>query len=189
MPRSKPPLVPLHELTVGQEADFFALLAEKVRGARRDGKPFYTCRFRDARRTVAFMAWSDGPYFAACEQDWQEGDFYKIRGCYEEHKVYGPQIAIEMIRPVTPADLADGFDPGRFIECSRYDRDAMFAELIGLAEAHIGDGPLRKLVLSLLERHRDALRRIPATLKHFHPFCGGWLEHTLSVTHSCLHLV
>lgn len=189
MGRSKPPLVPLGDLTVGEEADFFALLAEKTRAARRDGKPYFTCRFRDARRTVAFMVWSDGPWFEACEQDWQEGEFYKIRGCYDEHKVYGPQIAIELIRQATPGDLSDGFDPSQFIECSRYDRDAMFAELRGLAEAHITDAPLRRLVLGLLERHGDALKRIPATLKNFHPFCGGWLEHTLAVTQSCLHLV
>lgn len=176
-------------MSPGQAGDFFVLLAEKVRGARRDGKPFYTCRFRDALRTVAFMAWSDGPWFEACEQDWQEGQFYKVRGCYDEHKTYGPQIDIQMIRLVNNADRADGFDPGHFVDCSRYDPDAMFAELRGLAEAHIGDMPLRKLVVTLLDRHGEALRRIPATLKNFHPFRGGWLEHTLSVTHSCLHLV
>src|SRR5207249_3330232 len=106
---------------------------------------------RDARRTVAFMAWSDGPWFEACEQEWKEGQFYKVRGCYDEHKTYGPQIDIQIIRPVTEADQADGFDPGQFVDCSRYDREAMFAELVSLAETHIGDVPLRKLVLTLLE--------------------------------------
>src|SRR5262249_61569539 len=65
----------------------------------------------------------------------------------------------------------------------------MFAELKGLAEAHIGDLPLRRLVLTLLERHADAFKRLPATLRNFYPFCGGLLEHTLSVTHTCLTLV
>src|SRR5262249_41619948 len=56
------------------------------------------------------------------------------------------------------------------------------------AEAHIADGPLQRLVLTLLDRHAEALKRLPATLGKFFPFAGGLLEHTLSVTHSCLHL-
>lgn len=187
--RSRPAFYKLSEMSPGQAGDFFVLLAEKVRGARRDGKPFYTCRFRDARRTVAFMAWSDGPWFEACEREWHEGEFYKVRGCYDEHKTYGPQIDVQIIRPVTEADRADGFDPRQFVECSRYDAEAMFAELVSLAETHIGDAPLLKLVVTLLQQHGEALRRIPATLKNFYPFRGGWLEHTLSVSHTCLHLV
>ncbi len=189
MARSKPPLVRLGDLAAGQAGDFFVLLAEKVRGARRDGKPFFTCRFRDAARTATFMVWSDGPWFEDCERDWKEGQFYKVRGLYDEHKTYGPQIDIQIIRPVTEADEAAGFDPAQFAECSRYDREAMFAELVGLAQEHIADEPVRRLVVTVLERHGAALRRIPATLKNFYPFCGGWLEHTLSVAHTCLQLV
>src|SRR5260370_25402955 len=65
----------------------------------------------------------------------------------------------------------------------------MFAELVNLAETNLADLPLRKLVLTLLERHAESLKRLPATLKNFHPFRGGLLEHILSVTHSCLQLV
>ena len=63
MGRAKPTLARLGELTPGQYADFFALLADKTRGVTREGKDYYTCRFRDARRTVTFMAWGDGPWF------------------------------------------------------------------------------------------------------------------------------
>ena len=41
MPRTKPPLVSLHAMTPGQVGDFFALLSEKSRSARKDGKPFF----------------------------------------------------------------------------------------------------------------------------------------------------
>jgi 3'-5' exoribonuclease len=188
MPRTKPPLVRLSELTQGQSADFFALLAERSKGATREGKPFYTCRFRDARRTATYMAWADAPHFAACERDWVPGQFFKVRGVYGEHERYGPQIDVEIIRPVTDADRADGFDPLDFVERSRHDVEAMWAELKGLAEAHLADEPLRKLVLTLLERHAAAWKRLPATLGKFYPFAGGLLEHTLSVTHLCLGL-
>ncbi len=189
MTRAKPPVVRLCEMTPGQSGDFFALLAERARGATREGKPFYSCRFRDARRTVTYMVWADGPWYAACEGDWRDGQFYKVRAVYGEHDRYGPQIDVQQIRPVAEADHADGFDPTEFVERSRFEVEAMWAELRGLAEAHVGDEPLRRLVLTLLDRHAPALKRLPATVGKFHPFAGGLLEHTLSVTKTCLYLV
>jgi 3'-5' exoribonuclease len=188
MARAKPPLTRLSELTPGQSADFFALLVERHKGTTREGKPFYLCRFRDARRTVGFMAWADGAWYQACEGEWREGQFYKIRGMYGEHERYGPQIDIHNIRPVREDDAADGFTVADFVDRSRYDPAAMFAELRALAEAEVADLPLRRLVLTLLDRHAEPLQRLPATVNKFHPFYGGLLEHTLSVTHTCLEL-
>jgi 3'-5' exoribonuclease len=187
--RSKPPLVRLCELTSGQLADFFALLCERTRSTTREGKPYYTCRFRDARRWASFMVWADTPWFELCEREWREGQVYKVRGVYAEHDKYGAQIDVQNIRPVCDADRADGFEPADFVEHSRYDSAAMLAELKSLAEAQIGDLPLRRLVLTLLERYAEPLKRLPATLKKFFPYYGGLLEHTLSVTHTCLQLV
>ena len=189
MARSKIPLLHLGDLVSGQFADFFALLAERARGETRDGKPFFNCRFRDARRTVSFMVWADSPWYEPCEQHWRVGQFFKIRGTYGEHERYGAQVDVQNIREVIDADRGDGFDPADFGERSRYDSGVMFAELRALAERHIGDVPLRRLVLTLLDRHAGPLQRLPATQRHFYPFAGGLLEHILSVTHSCLHLV
>ena len=189
MSKSKPPLVRLSEMTPGQSGDFFALLAEKARNARRDGKPFYTCRFRDTERTATFMVWSDGPWFEKCESEWREGAAYKIRGTYYDHDKYGPQIEIENIRFTTDADKADGFDPLHWVEHTRYDPEAMYLELWEIAEHSINDVPLRRLVLTILEKKKTQLKHVPATQKHFYPFAGGLLEHLLSVTHTCLHLI
>jgi 3'-5' exoribonuclease len=172
----------------GQLADCFALLSERTKGTTRDGKPFFTCRFRDAHRSVTLMVWVDGPWFEACERDWQEGQFYKLRGTFIDHERFGPQIELQQIRPVTDADKADGFDPADLVECSRHDPNLMFAELRSLAETNLGDQPLRRLVLTLLDRHADALKRLPASQGKYYPFVGGLLEHTLSVTRTCLHL-
>jgi 3'-5' exoribonuclease len=189
MSRAKPPVVRLCDLTPGQVGDFFALLSERTKNATRDGKPFFTCRFRDANRTATFMAWSDSPLYGPCEREWQPGQFFKLRAGYGEHERYGPQIDIQMIRLVQDGDRAEGFDLGEFVERSRHDSGQMFEELCGLAETHISDAQLRQLVKTLLDRHAEPLRRLPATLNKFHPFYGGLLEHTLSVTRSCLLLV
>ena len=187
MAKPKPVQARLSDLTPGQLGDFFALLAEKNKGATREGKPYYACRFRDARRTVAFMVWGDGPWFAACESDWQAGHFYKLRAVYGEHDRYGPQITeLVAIRPAADADLADGFDPAQLVESSRYDPETMFTELKALATSQIADEPLRKLVLLLLDKYAAPPKRLPATRDRFHPFAGGLLEHTLAVTRSAV---
>jgi 3'-5' exoribonuclease len=189
MNRPKPLHVRLSELTPGQYADFFALLSEKTRGLTREGKAYYACRFRDARRSVAFMAWGDGRWFSECEHDWHAGHFYKLRAVYGEHERYGPQLVeIHNIRPATDADRADGFDPAQLVERSRTDPAVLLSDLRSLATAYISDEPLRRLVLTLLERHADALQRLPATRDRYHPVPGGLLEHSAAVTRSCIYL-
>ena len=77
MPRPKPPVVRLSELQQGDTADFFALLAERSKHARRDGKPYYSCRFRDSRRSAAAMIWADGKFFVIVfARDSLAGGFY-----------------------------------------------------------------------------------------------------------------
>jgi 3'-5' exoribonuclease len=189
MPRPKPILKPLADLDKDEYADCFALLVERNKLTTREGKPYYACRFRDGRRNVAVMVWADGGHFEDCEQNWQVGQCYKVRGIYEEHERYGPQLEVEKVRPICDADQAEGFDPLEFVERSRFDLDAMLSALRGVAEKEITDAPLRQLVVTLLDRHAASLRALPGSQRHYHPFAGGWLEHTLSVTRTCLNLV
>ena len=188
MAKAKPSLVRLSEMTPGQGGDFFALLAERVRGARKDGKPYFTCRFKDAGRVAVFMVWADGPFFEKCEAEWKEGGCYMIRATYEEHPTYGSQIDIQNLRPATDDDKTEGFDPLDFVARTPFDIEAMYSELWMLAESAIEDVPLRRLVLTVLTRVATQLKRVPASQKHYYPYAGGLLEHTLSVTHACMHL-
>lgn len=183
------PVAKLHELTPGPTAaDFFALLVEKKKGTTRDGKPFYTCRFRDSRRTVGCVVWADAANFDECDTNWHAGTIYKVRGVFTEHEKYGPQIEVVRLRETTAADKGDGLTEAEFVERSRFDSDAMFAELQKLVHDEVRDGPLKALVGGLLDAHADALKKLPATARHFYPFPGGWLEHVLNVTRNCLWL-
>lgn len=188
MLRSKPPIVALSEMEPGQLADCFVLLAERKAATTAAGKPYYLCRFRDSGRIASYMVWADGHYFGECEQEWQVGKCYKLRCRYGDHEKYGPQVEVVQIRPVSDEDAADGFDPLRFVERSRRDPDQMFTELRSLVETSIVDPPLCKLVLLILDRNAGRLRWLPGSLNKYYPFAGGWLEHTLSVAYSCLHL-
>lgn len=189
MAKAAPKQVRLCELTPGQQGDFFALLSERSRGARKDGKPFFTCRFSDAGRSAVFMVWSDGPWFPACENEWKQGDFYKLRAVYEEHPTYGPQLDLQNLRAITDEDKAAGFKAIDYLRRTQFDVEAMYTELWMLAETTISDVPLRRLVLTLLTRTARQLKWVPASPRQFFPFAGGLLEHTLAVAHSCVHLV
>jgi 3'-5' exoribonuclease len=184
---SKPlsPVIRLSDLKPGDRGTFFALLADRVRGTTQTNKPFYTCRFKDLRRTATYMVWADGPHFDVCDTEWQPGQYFKIRGVFNEHDRYGPQIDVEQVRPVQDRDATDGFNPADFVERSRLDPEQMLAELRSLIDAEISDDPLRRLTRSLIDRHADKLKVLPATERRFYPFPGGWLEHTLSVARSC----
>ncbi len=180
----KPVLAKLSELQSGNYVDCFVQLAEKSRGTTRDGKPFVTCKFRDARRTVgAVPIWEDSPHFEP-SQEWHVGQFFKVRATFLEHDRYGPQLEIEQIRLVEDRDRADGFTELDFTERSRHDPEAMFAELEALVAGEIADGPLRALVLNLLTSNAPALKTLPGSARHYYPFAGGWLEHALSVARS-----
>src|SRR5690349_15794879 len=119
----------LGELAHGDSADFFALLIERTLGETRDGKPYFTCRFRDSKRIATLMVWADSAWFEACDTTWRPGQFFKIRGTFGEHERYGSQIEVLQIRAVIEGDRADGFDPANFVDKSRFDPEKMFAEL------------------------------------------------------------
>jgi 3'-5' exoribonuclease len=187
--KPKPPVVPLHQMQPGQPADCFALLTEKVRGTTRENKPYFTCKFQDKLRRVESKIWHDSHAFPDCEEHWQPGQCFKIRGLFNDHERYGPQLDIQQIRLVNAEDSAAGFRPEELYERSRFDSAKMLEELKALAKAELHDEPLRQLILGLFDAHAEVLQLLPAHPLRFYNFPGGWLEHVLNVCKNCLHLV
>jgi 3'-5' exoribonuclease len=181
-------IVPLCELVDGQEADVFVLLSAKEQLKTRDGRPYFRVTFRDARREVSFPIWEDGTWAKACRDDWQPGEFYKIR-CLFRATEYGPQLDIKKIRPIEPQDRSDGFSELMCQPASRYDPVEVFNELVAIAQEHIADEPLRRLVVGILADNREALLTLPAATHNHHAFVGGWLEHVRSVVQTVIYLV
>ena len=180
-------VLPLSDLANGQEADVFALLTSKEEISTRDGKKFFRVGFRDAEREVNVPIWSDSPFAQQCRDEWTPGEYYKMRGTFRE-TVYGPQFEIQLIRPARDTDASDGFDPLRLVPHSRFDPAEMFEELTALAQAEIPHEPLREVVLDILLKHRTQLLSLPAATRHHHAFVGGFLEHVLCVTKTCVYL-
>jgi 3'-5' exoribonuclease len=174
-------------MTHGQEADLFVLMTVKEELTTRDGKPYFRVGFRDHAREVSFPIWNDSPWGVDCREAWQPGAFYKVRAVYRDTN-YGPQLDLRKIREVCTADHADGFSPAMCLAQTRFDAKLMFAELVATAKERIADAPLRDLVLHLLEQNSKPLLTLPAATHNHHAFVGGWLEHVLSVTRTCVYL-
>ncbi len=177
----------LSEMTNGQEADLFVLMTAKEELTTRDGKPYFKVGFRDHAREVNFPIWHDSPWGADCREAWRPGTFYKVRAVYRDTN-YGPQLELRKIREVCTADQADGFTPAMCLPQTRFEMPAMFAELLAIAQARIEDAPLRELVVELLSANREQLLTLPAATHNHHAFVGGYLEHVLSVTRTCVYL-
>lgn len=181
------PIIPLAEMTDGQEADTFVLLSGKSESKTKDGKPYWRVSFRDAQREVSFPIWNDSPLAEPCRDHWRPGMFFKVRGVYRESS-YGPQLDIRKIRPVQPEDVADGFDETMCQPRSKFDPLDTFNALLGIAEREIVDPVLAALTIELLSTHRDALLRFPAARRNHHAFSGGLIEHLWSVARNAVFL-
>src|SRR5215213_6871087 len=96
-------IVPLSEMTDGQEADTFVLLAAKSEAKTKENRPYWRVTLRDAVRELTFPIWNDTPLAEQCRDHWRPGMFFKVRGVYRETS-YGPQLDIRKIRSVLPED-------------------------------------------------------------------------------------
>jgi len=189
MNRSPLPLLPLHQLAPGQTAETFALLAAREAGLTKEGKPYYHCKFKDRSRTVSFMVWHDGAWYAQSDKVWTVGSAYRMAVTFSVHDRYGPQVEVHRLRPVAAEDRETGFDLANLIESSRFSIQAMWEELLGLVDCEIEREPVRQLVRAVYQKHAAGLQELPATDGKFYPFRGGWLEHVLSLTKACVLLV
>jgi 3'-5' exoribonuclease len=177
----------LSEMVNAQESDLFVLMTLKEELKTRDGKPYFKVGFRDHAREVSFPVWQDSPWGADCRQAWLPGKFYKLRATYRETN-YGPQLDIRKIREVVAADSEDGFTPTMCLPQTRFNCQAMFDELVAIAQERIEDEGLRSLVVDILQQNHAALLSLPAATHNHHAFVGGYLEHVLSVTRNCVFL-
>lgn len=177
----------LSEMKPGQSGDVFVVMGAKEQARTRDDKPYFRATFKDAKRSAVAMIWADHGLFQDCQNNWTPGTFYKIRCRYDENS-YGSQIEIDRIRPLNDADRESGFEEADFFAATRFDRETMFAELLGIANEHITEAPLRRVVVELLTENAEQIKRHSAAAQNHHAFIGGYLEHTLSVTKNAIYL-
>lgn len=188
---SIPTIVTFSAMEVGHEVDTFARMTEKERLTTRDGKPYYRVSFGDARRDVRVPIWSDSPHFADFRDNWNVGDYFKLRAILLTAK-FGPQLEIKKIRLVTDDDKNDGFDRKKCQRSSSFEPEQMFDELQHIAQRQCGKSSksgLTQLIEKVFTTYRAPLLDAAAARTYHHNFLGGLLEHTLSVTHLVIRIL
>lgn len=170
------------ELKPGDRFDAYFHIRECQERSTRAGKPYLDLTLEDQSGSIAAKIWEiDTQVFETV----RGGDFVKVRATAEEYQG-NLQLRIHKVRKVTDTDYEDGFRPEDYVESTSFDIDSMWEEIGELANSlH----PMAaELVRSILTEFEEQFRAWPAAQRIHHPYLGGLLEHTLSVTKTCLYL-
>ncbi len=170
----------LSELNAFSDGDCFVQFVACERLKTKEGKPYFKALFRDRKRTVQTLIWSESPLFNECANSWRLGAFYKIRASLRESN-YGAKLEIRRIREVVPGDEDDGFDRDNCRPCSKTPPEAIASEILALAKRRLGKGALFNMIQQIFKENRLALSESFASRAHHRAYAGGLLEHTLSV--------
>jgi 3'-5' exoribonuclease len=169
------------DLREGQAVAQCFLVRRKAQRSTRTGEPYLELILADRSGAVPARAWAEATQrFAAT---FSEGDFVYVEGRTETYRS-ALQVIVRSIRPLdvheAEAGSLPGFDLGLLVPTTEGDVDAMWAELLALAES-IRAEPLRRLTTALLAGHEERWKAYPAALFHHHACVGGLLQHTLEV--------
>lgn len=163
--------VPVSAMALNDEIEGFYILKSANPKVTANGKPFLTGALSDRTGVMEMKVWDyAGPLTAA-----DEGKVVKVRGTVGEFRGT-PQFTASRIR--LAAD--DQVDPALLVPTAPIDREAAMAALQKLA-ASIEDEDYRAVAEAMLERHGQALERIPAAKSVHHAFLGGLLMHTANM--------
>ena len=160
----------LEELHVGDSFTGFYVLKNVFLKVTNSGKPYLSCSLADASMMIEAKVWDyAGPIGPA-----DEGKVAKVQGQMQEFKG-APQIKVDRIRLATendPYDLAD------LVPVAPIDRQAAFLRLRSLVDG-MEDSDYSAVGRVFLDRHGEALQKMPAAKSVHHSFVGGLLMHTV----------
>jgi 3'-5' exoribonuclease len=174
------------QLKEGAAVHQFLLLRQVENRLDKAGKPFLALLLGDKSGVLEARVWSEA--VRKCPGPFAPGDYVAVQGRVESYK--GElQINVDYLNTVERLramgrDLKD-FEPNLLHLTTPHDREELWQELSGLAETHLNP-PLKELVLALLEKHREDILSSPGAQLYHHPYLGGLLEHTWSVTRHAL---
>jgi len=150
------------------------LVRSKERKITSTGAAYLDLSLQDTTGVIPAKLWDYSerttPAFEADEVVQVEGHVESYRGT--------PQLRIRKIA-LCPAGEVDLFD---YLPRTQRDPEEMYAALVKRVR-RMGEGPLRALLLSILEDAALAERYklAPAAMSYHHAFLGGLLEHVSSL--------
>ena len=160
------------EMSLSDEVEGFYVLKAAYPKTTATGKPFLSASLSDRSGSIEIKVWDySGPISSA-----DEGNVVKIRGTVSEFRGT-PQITVDRIRL---ADDNDTYDLSALVPVAPIDVDSTMAEVERLISS-ITDADYRKICSTMMARHKESLKTIPAAKSVHHGFISGLLMHTATM--------
>ncbi len=157
--------------------DCFLLVKASNKKTSSKGDEYLDMTLSDKSGEINAKLWS---YVPSVHGEYQPGDIVKVRGSVSMYNG-AQQLRIDKIRHAAPSDQINADD---LVACAEYSGEAMFEELLGIAEG-FSDNDIKAIVSTLLKEHREKLVFWPAAFKLHHAIRGGLMLHTLSIVRLC----
>lgn len=159
----------ISDMYIGQELEGFYILKDASAKTTAAGKPFLSGVLSDITGSVELKVWDyTGPIGAS-----DIGKVVKIRGVVTDFKG-ALQVNVSRIRL---ASATDSYDTASLVPAAPIDAEAELQEVYALV-AQIGDSEYQSVCRTMLERHINEFRSIPAAKSVHHGFTSGLLMHT-----------
>ena len=159
------------ELHTGDDVEGFYVLKDAFLKTTAAGKPFLSGVLADRSGVIDLKVWDySGPIGARPDDI---GRVVKIRGQVSEFKG-SPQLTAGRIRM---AQDGDQYDLSALVPTAPIDADARVAEIERMIDS-MEDREYQSVARTMLARHLDAFRSIPAAKSVHHSFLSGLLMHT-----------
>ena len=172
------------ELHTGDDVEGFYVLKDAFLKTTAAGKPFLSGVLADRSGVIDLKVWDySGPIGARPDDI---GRVVKIRGQVSEFKG-APQLTAGRIRM---ADGNDQYDLSALVPTAPIDADARVAEIERMIDS-MEDREYQSVARTMLARHLDAFRSIPAAKSVHHSFLSGLygeiIDRSLLLTGTLLH--
>lgn len=155
----------------GDDVEGFYVLKDAFLKTTAAGKPFLSGVLADRSGTIDLKVWDYSGPIGANPAD--AGRIVKIRGQVSEFKG-APQLTAGRIRM---ADGNDQYDVSALVPVAPIDPDERLQEIRRLIDS-MEDADYQSVARTMLERHLEAFRSIPAAKSVHHSFLSGLLMHT-----------
>lgn len=163
----------LADMVPGDRVEGFYILKEGAIKTSNSGKPFLSATVTDKSGSLDLKAWDySGPVGTPTDA----GKVVKIRADVTEYRG-SIQLTASNIRMATQED---SYDVSALVPVAPIDRDETLEKVRSLI-ASMEDRDYRVLAETMLERHLETFRSIPAAKSVHHSFLSGLLMHTANM--------
>jgi 3'-5' exoribonuclease len=155
----------------------FLVKSKELRGKKTGGQ-FALITLGDKSGDIIGQWWDN---FEDTIETFDRDDIVFVRGLVNSYRNH-LQISIHRMRLCQSHEI----DLAHYFPTTKFDVDAMFAELIGIIREF--DNPYLRQLLENIFADENTVRKFkkaPAAKTMHHPYLGGLLEHTLSLVKLC----